>query len=399
MSELPQGVDRLSSGRYRARVAWGGRRVTRTFATAPAAVRWRLDALDALRAGKDAPGAPVAPPRLETPATVLDVVRALGRGIEAGTVRNRNGRRYKPSVSRRMESSLRQHVIPRVGSVSVVTLTRRDVQRMVDELAAATSGETARKALNALSVALRVAERDGVIDRNPVYDISVPRGDVERAIRVITPEESDALLAAARADDERLKRSLAAPLLTLALGAGLRSGEVLALRWGQDGLDLDREVVHVRGSVDRVRAEDGRFPIVAPKSLAAVRSVPLDPGDVPTLRRHLLATGRPADGALVFPDPQGAPLDAISTLRHIWARVTEAAGVTTPAPRLHDARHAWAIAMLRAGVAPPALAKLGGWSDVGIIHRRYGRHALPDELETAGQALGEWRAARREMVT
>lgn len=51
--------------------------------------------------------------------------------------------------------------------------------------------------------------------------------------------------------------------------------------------------------------------------------------------------------------------------------------------------------MLRAGIAPPAVAELGGWAEVGIIHRRYGRRALPDELADAGRALGRWRAAHR----
>jgi integrase len=87
-------------------------------------------------------------------------------------------------------------------------------------------------------------------------------------------------------------------------------------------------------------------------------------------------------------------------VRRSWARVVAAARIhdeplAGPLLRLHDARHAWAVAMLRSGIAPAALARLGGWADVGIIHRRYGRHALPDELEGAGRALGEWREARR----
>ncbi|MBY0397952.1 MAG: hypothetical protein K2X91_15985, partial [Thermoleophilia bacterium] len=291
---LPAGIDRIGSGRYRARAAYGGRRVSRIFNSPEAAVRWRLDALDALRAGREAPGPPPPPERLTAAPTVLEVARALGRGIVAGTVRNRNGAPYKPSVSRRMESLLREHVIPRIGAVPVTTLTRRDVQRLVDELAADTSPETARKALGALSVSLRVAERDGTIDRNPAERITVPRdGSGERPIRVVTPEEADAILDAARADDERLGRSLAGPLLALAFGTGLRSGELLGLVWGPDGLDLDAEVLRVRRSVDRVRGPDGTFPIVAPKSRAAVRDVPLDPADVTVLRRHRLASGRP----------------------------------------------------------------------------------------------------------
>jgi Phage integrase family len=128
--------------------------------------------------------------------------------------------------------------------------------------------------------------------------------------------------------------------------------------------------------------------------------VPLDPADVPALRRHRLASGRPSDGALVFAEEHGDPLDAGGSVRRAWARMVAAARIddeplAAPLPRLHDARHAWAVAMLRSGIAPAALARLGGWADVGIIHRRYGRRALPDELDGAGRALGAWRASRR----
>ena len=56
-----------------------------------------------------------------------------------------------------------------------------------------------------------------------------------------------------------------------------------------------------------------------------MRDVPLDPADVPILRRHLLATGRPEEGALVFADDHDDPLNAIGAVRHVWARVVEAA--------------------------------------------------------------------------
>jgi hypothetical protein len=60
-----------------------------------------------------------------------------------------------------------------------------------------------------------VAKRDGTIDRNPAHDIRVPRdGAPEKPIRLITPEETDAILEAAGADDERLGRSFACPLFT-----------------------------------------------------------------------------------------------------------------------------------------------------------------------------------------
>ena len=399
--QLPEGVDRRSSGKYRARAEWQGRKVSRTFESIAAAVTWRARALDALRAGEAVPGPPPVLAAL-APHTVEDAARALGRGIAAGTVRNRNGTPYKPSVSRRMESSLREHVIPRIGDVPADLLTRREVQHLVDAIAAEKTAETARKALNALSVALRLAERDGAIERNPAERIRVPQsGEGERPVRFLTPEESDAIVVAAIADDVRLKRSLGGPLLSLAFGSGLREGELLALRWGpygeeDEGLDLEAGIVRVRWSLDRIRDPGtGDYARVRPKSRAGVRDVPLDPADTLAMKRHHLATGRPAEGALVFAQVNGAPLNPTGQPVHAWRRAVKAAKLAAPRPRLHDTRHAWAVAMLRAGVPPAALARLGGWSDVGIIHRRYGRHALPDELAEAGMALGEWRASRR----
>jgi hypothetical protein len=48
--------------------------------------------------------------------------------------------------------------------------------------------------------------------------------------------------------------------------------------------------------------------------------------------------------------------------------------------------------LLRAGVRPEAVARLGGWSDVAMVTRRYGKHALPDEVADAAALLETWRA-------
>src|SRR5439155_1641499 len=93
---------------------------------------------------------------------------------------------------------------------------------------------------------------------------------------------------------------LRGPLIALAFGTGLRLGELLALRWGPGGVDLDAEVVRVRASLDRVRDNAGAFAEHAPKSRAARREVSLAPEDAARMRRHRLATGRPDDGQLVF---------------------------------------------------------------------------------------------------
>jgi integrase len=316
--------------------------------------------------------------------------------MKSGRVRTKSGTTYKPSVVRRTESLLRLHILTSIGKAPAASITRRQVQALADELAATKSAETARKAIQALSVLMRMAERDGLIDGNPVDRISMPRDPLgESPVRVLAPADQHAILNAARADDERLARSFALPLFALAFGTGLRLGEILALRWGpfgeeDEGLDLDGQIVRVRWSLDRQRDRStGEFPRVRPKSRAGVRDVPLAPSDVTVLRKHFLAGGSPDPGALVF-SKDGRFLAANGAPRHTWRRVCEAAGVSG-GPRIQHARHSWCVTMLRAGVRAEAIAKLGGWTDTSMIYRRYGKHVLPDELPAAALALESYR--------
>ncbi len=143
--------------------------------------------------------------------------------------------------------------------------------------------------------------------------------------------------------------SAEASTAALALGTGLRLGELLALPWGPDGLDLDNGIVRVRVSLDRVRDASGAYPLLSPKSRASRRDVPLPPEDAARLRRHRLACGRPEDGAVVFAGPGGEALSPIPAHRS-FRRSCAAAGIAEPRPRFHDCRHAFASHALAAGL-------------------------------------------------
>jgi integrase len=291
-------------------------------------------------------------------------------------------------------------IVPRIGAVPVSTLTAGDCQRLVDEIAAERTPEHGRKALTALRVALRVCQRYEEIDSNPCAGVRVPvSGDGEKAATILTPEQAAAIVAAAVKEDQRLKRSFAAPLIALAFGSGLRVGELLALQYGPEGLDLEAGIVHVTRALDRVRAADGDYPVVAPKSRASRRYVPLTAEDVARLRLHRMASGRPADGELVFHGPDRQALSPVPAYR-AWKRACKVAFAKPKAkaselPRLHDTRHAYASSLLAAGLGSHAVAALLGHADASLVDRRYG-HALPDDLATAGQKLSQWRQARGE---
>ncbi len=392
--------------RFQVRVRRVGGYQTATLPTLAAALAWRAEALAATDGISDPPARPRPSAALSVPpgrvATVEEAARRLCRGMLDGTIRTaRGGRVYKPSAARSYEGSLRRLVIPRVGAVPIATLTRGDVQRLVDEIAAEASAEHARQALAALRVSLRVAERYGELDGNPCAGVTVPTGnEPPRQARFLTLAESATLMEAAEQDDEARSRSFAAPIVALLLGSGLRLGEALALAWGADGLDLDAGLVRVRQSLDRKRDANGVYPLLPPKSRTSRRDVPLPAGDVARMLRHRLASGRPADGALVFAGDDGSPLAAHGRPRAMWRRLVRGTENTpplvrlaAPLPRLHDLRHTFATHALAAGLSAHAVAAVLGHSDAGLVWRRYG-HALPDEIAGAGAALEAWRKAR-----
>lgn len=413
--------DRNGRIRYRVRVRRNDSTLAATLPTLAEALSWRSRALDAADGLADPPQAPqrvsVAPEPPGRAITLSDAARRFSRGMLDGTARTRDGRAYGRVTAETYERVLRRLVLPVYGGVPVATLARGDVQRLVSDVAGRVSVEHARHVRAALAAVMRQCEDFGEVETSPCIGIRVERahddhGDAEPAL-VLTPAEGEALLTAAEADDERRGRSFIGPFVRLGLASGLRRGELLALPWGTEGLDLDRGLVHVRRSLAATRDRaTGTYPFQPPKSRKSRRDVPLPVGDVTALRRHRLASGRPVDGALVFADESGRPLGPGGKLRASWRRATLAAlGACSlcgarhadwrdddrcahklaPLPSPHDLRHTYASHMLRAGRTARAVADLLGHSDASLVLRRYA-HTLPDELAGAADALDAWRA-------
>jgi integrase len=259
--------------------AQSGRKIRKTFRSETAARNWRSDTQ-----GKVATGAV----RAGTGVTVREAGDELVSGMKAGTVRNRSGRPYKPSVAASYASSLEEHVYPWMGARKLSAVDRRMVQRLVDDLAAGKvdpktcrrvprSASTVRNVLMPLRVIFRRALRDGEVAASPLAGVELPAPDERARDRMATPAESQ-LLVAAVPDLDRAAWALA-------IYAGLRLGELRAIEWGD--VDLAAGELHVRWAwCNRTKQ------VTAPKTTAALRTVPI----VGELRRvlveHRLLTGR-----------------------------------------------------------------------------------------------------------
>jgi integrase len=336
-----------------------------------AAAAWRAAWLDAVARGVEPPEPPGREPvevsPLARPVTVADAAREFVQGMATGAIRTRGGRRYKPGTIWGYEQRLRLYVLPHLGAVDLLDLRRGDVRRMVETVAAEVSAHAAASARDVLGVVCALQVECEVIPANPVLGVRAPAGAVRRA-RFLTREEADRLQEAADQDEH----PTIGAYVRLALATGLRAGELRALRWGPNGLDTGARRVVV------VATEDTQHVRVEPKS-GQRRTVPLGAEVAAAMLRFRMAQGRPEDGTAVFVGWMFGP----------WDRVRNAAGLQ--GLRVHDLRHSAATHWLAAGLTVHAVAALLGHADAALVLRLYG-HALPSELDSAGDRLDAWRA-------
>jgi integrase len=303
-----------------------------------------------------------------------EFLEAWLRDVVAGSVR--------PKTFVSYESVVRVHLGPALGTIAVGDLRPGDVQTYLNAKAA--SGLAARTVAyhrNILRQALGHAERTELVGRN-VAKLARPPRIPRREVQPLTPEQARALLIAIAADRHEA-------LYLVAIGMGLRQGEILGLRWSD--IDFVGGTIQVRAALQRV---NGVFARVEPKSATSRRTVPM-PAIVSAAlaARQARQAAEPAEGRaagefadLVFTTIAGHPLDGINVTRR-FQRILRTAGL--PRQRFHDLRHACASLLLAQGVPARVVMETLGHSQISLTLNTYS-HVLP--------ALGREAASRMDEV-
>jgi len=159
-------------------------------------------------------------------------------------------------------------------------------------------------------------------------------------------------------------------LWATALYAGLRRGELLALRW--------QDVNLAAGRIRVERSWDAKAGAIEPKSNAGARSVP-----IPSVLRDYLLEHKQTSGGegLVFGVTPERPFTPSAVRRRALTAWRRAA---LDPIGLHESRHTFASLMIAAGVNAKALSTYMGHASITITLDRYG-HLFPgNEDEAAG---------------
>jgi integrase len=324
--------------------------------------------------------------------TLTDYTRRwLSRRDPARTPAGREGRlgksRLAPATHREYRRALELHILPRIGQRTLASLQPADIDQLIAELEeqGAAPG-TIRNTITPLRKLLGDAVHLGLLTHNPAARPDLPPAP-EFTGQELLPEHTTAIrnALAELSPPDPLRHGepdrFYVQLYDVALGTGLRLGELRALRW----CDVDR-ARHLL----RVEQAYSRNDLKRPKSEAGIRSIPIFPSvqaalDALAARALERSTYAPA-AQLIFQTERGTPLHPSNLNRRIWQPALRAAKLANPEGkplyRFHDLRHTTISRLVAAGADIKLVQAIAGHSNPLITLKRYS-HLLDHRLTHA----------------
>jgi integrase len=266
----------------------------------------------------------------------------------------------KPSTRKSYEQLLRIHVTPRFGSKLLTDIRRDEVKQFLAELSQAThevkgvpvlkfSRNTLRLIVCALRAVLNAAVEDGLIDSNPALKAGkfAKTDKPAHQASAMTRKEAEGFLAAVK--EVCLEWY---PFFLTALRAGLRKGELIALKWGdiQFGASADDQNRYIfvqrsyyRGQFTTPKGNRSRRVDLSKQ----LRSVLLELRDKGVLEAFVAGRESIA-GDLVFPSHAQTVIKPDNIFPRYMEPALEKAGLRRF--RFHDLRHTFGSLLIQDGV-------------------------------------------------
>jgi integrase len=297
----------------------------------------RLEQRSVLSTGEAQPTPTPLPAKKEVP-TLKEFATTF---LESSRVAN------KPSTVESKELVLRQHILPRLGTLRLDEISYEQIEDLKVHVATAKrksgktrSPKTVNNIMTTLHRLLVVAKKRSLISSVPEFEpIRCPPPEFD----FLSFEEADRLITAAR-DEWRT-------LITFALRTGMRRGELVGLRWQEVDLEAGRVLV---------RQTRWRGIIGLPKSHKP-REIPLSAPVVAMLKSH-----RHLRGELVFCDMGGGYL-RVNRLNQAITAACKRAGLRHIG--WHVLRHSFASHLAMRGVSLKVIQELLGHASIQMTMR------------------------------
>ena len=268
-----------------------------------------------------------------------------------------------------------------LGKIKLCDLRTTHLQRHYNNLLNQGVTPTTIKQLNTnLKTCLGEAERQGYILKNYCKLVTLPKIEDNKEIKVLTKEEQSKFLEAIQGHELQL-------LFIVALGTGLRLGELLGLKWCD--IDFKTNELTVQRSIQRVPIFEGdkivKYEVIeqTPKTKNSNRTIPIPLNIISKLKKHkkeqnqliLYAGEAYTNNNYVLCNKLGNIIDDKKPGRNLKSILKK---LDIEPMKFHALRHTYATRLFEAGVAPKTVQHLMGHADIQTTMNIY-THVMKGE--------------------
>lgn len=301
--------------------------------------------------------------------------------------------RIKPTTFEKYEGLYRLYVKNSdIYSIKIADVKALQIQRYYNKLFENGKSKNLINNLNKLlKQFLNYTVDEGYLNKNPCLGkkIVIPgEKKLKEEVQHFTDDELKILISS-------LEGNVYKELILIALGTGLRRGELLALTWND--VDLKNCNIKVNKSLSKVYliAADGskerKQIIQVPKTKGSIREVSFPDNLVSAFnnlklkqKRYKLKCGASYEESdYIFTTSSGSLID-VTNLSHAWENILKKAKL--PHKKFHALRHTFATILFQNEVSLKTVSKLLGHSSIDITGNTY-THVIPKEKSNAVEKL------------
>ncbi len=274
---------------------------------------------------------------------------------------------------------IQSHLIPELGLMD--DIGEEVVQRLVNQkLAAGLCQKTVRDILVVLKMILRYGAKHGFLATHQI-DVIFPTEREKNDIEVLTLTNQKQLMTYVKEHFTFLNLGI-----FICLNAGLRIGEVCALKW--EDIDMAAGVIRVNKTIQRIYLVDGEekyteLIVDTPKTKNSIREVPMT--------RDLLSLVRPLKkivrGDFYVLTNAATPTEP-RTYRNYFNKLQQQLGL--PKMRFHGLRHSFATRCIESKCDYKTVSVLLGHSNISTTLNLYVHPNLEQKrkcIDTMGKML------------
>lgn len=283
--------------------------------------------------------------------------------------------KIKPSSFERYEGIYRNYILgSSLGKTKLCKLNVTTIQKYYNYLLNNnTPGATIKSINQHLKPCLGEAEKEDYINKNYAKLVELPKIKKEDTLEILTINQQKQFLQA-------IKGHKLEVLFLIALGTGLRLGEILGLKW--EDIDFNNSTLSVKRSLKRVSfinkdlTKEYKVIEQEPKTSNSYRTVPIPKDILIKLKEHKKTQNKEIlkygnlynNNSYIFCNKLGYPLDSKQPTRNLQSILKK---LDIEPIKFHGLRKTYATRLFEANVQPKTVQSLMGHSDISITMNIY----------------------------